>query len=77
LFTVYPRWTGVEKPVGKKYDYGLMPKGFVYEADNAALDLAAGRHESSVMPWLETIHMLEIMDQIRRQGGTVYPADKS
>jgi predicted dehydrogenase len=76
-FTVYPRWTGIEKPVGKKHDYGLMPKGFVYEADNAALDLLAGRHESSVMPWSETIHMLEIMDEIRRQGGTVYPADKS
>lgn len=74
-FTVYPRWTGVEKPVGKKYDYGLMPKGFVYEADNTALDLASGRHESTVMPWSETIHMLEIMDEIRRQGGTVYPAD--
>lgn len=75
-FTVYPQWTGSEKPQGKRYDYAQKAQGFIYEADNTALDIAAGRKESAVMPWSETIRVMEIMDEIRRQGGTVYPVDK-
>ena len=66
---------GVEKPKGKKYDYQRPQQGFIYEADNTALDLAAGKKESSIMPWSETIRVLEIMDEVRRQGGTKYPVD--
>ncbi|CAH0028185.1 unnamed protein product [Clonostachys rhizophaga] len=76
-FTVYPKWTGDEKPEGKKYDFVRPQQGFIYEADNTALDLAAGKKESAIMPWSETIRVLEIMDEIRRQGGTVYPVDKA
>lgn len=75
-FTVYPRWEGDEKPQGKKYDYEQKWQGFVYEADNTALDIAAGKKESNIMPWSETIRVMEIMDEIRRQGGCVYPHDK-
>lgn len=74
-FTVYPKWTGDVKPQGKKHDYERPQQGFIYEADNTALDLAAGKKESSIMPWSETIRVLEIMDEIRRQGGTKYPVD--
>ncbi|KAK6077409.1 dimeric dihydrodiol [Seiridium cupressi] len=74
-FTVYPKWTDDEKPQGKKHDYERPQQGFIYEADNTALDLAAGKKESSIMPWSETIRILEIMDEIRRQGGTKYPVD--
>ncbi|KAI0009690.1 hypothetical protein F4779DRAFT_357122 [Xylariaceae sp. FL0662B] len=74
-FTVYPRWTGDEKPEGKKYDYAQAAQGFIYEADNTALDIAAGKKESSIVPWSETIRVMEIMDEIRRQGGTKYPQD--
>lgn len=76
-FTVYPKWTSGEKPQGKKYDYKQAAQGFIYEADNTALDLAAGRRESPIMPWSETIRVMEIMDEVRRQGGTEYPQDKS
>lgn len=74
-FTVYPKWEGDEKPQGKKYDYEQKWQGFVYEADNTALDIAAGRKESEIMPWAETIRVMEIMDEVRRQGGTRYPQD--
>lgn len=74
-FTVYPKWTGDSKPEGKKYDYEKPQQGFIYEADNTALDLAAGKKSSSIMPWSETIRVLDIMDEIRRQGGTKYPVD--
>ncbi|KAI9150623.1 D-xylose 1-dehydrogenase (NADP(+)) [Paramyrothecium foliicola] len=76
-FTVYPKWTGEQKPEGKKYDFKRQQQGFIYEADNTALDLAAGKKESSIMPWSETIRVMEIMDEVRRQGGTVYPVDKA
>ncbi|CAJ2499822.1 Uu.00g026750.m01.CDS01 [Anthostomella pinea] len=75
-FTVYPKWTGDEKPQGKRYDYESAQQGFIYEADNTALDLAAGRKESAVMPWSETIRVMEIMDEVRRQGGCVYPRER-
>ncbi|ETN45367.1 uncharacterized protein HMPREF1541_09198 [Cyphellophora europaea CBS 101466] len=74
-FTVYPKWEGDEKPKGKKYDYEQKWQGFVYEADNTALDIAAGKKENSIMPWAETIRVMEIMDEVRRQGGTKYPHD--
>ncbi|KAJ1322947.1 D-xylose 1-dehydrogenase (NADP) [Microdochium nivale] len=79
-FTVFPKWTG-DGPGSKpeplaSYEYPLEPhQGFVYEADNAALDIAAGRKESTVMPWAETVRVMEIMDSIRKQGGTKYPQD--
>lgn len=76
-FTVYPKWEdGADKPEGKRYDYKQAAQGFIYEADNTALDLAAGRKESTILPWSETIRVMEIMDEIRRQGGTRYPQDE-
>lgn len=74
-FTVYPKWTSGEKPQGKTHDYKQTAQGFIYEADNTALDLAARRKESAIMPWSETIRVMEIMDEIRKQGGTKYPQD--
>lgn len=76
-FTVYPKWIDAEKPLGKKHDYKQAAQGFIYEADNTALDIAAGRKESPIMPWSETIRILEIIDEIRRQGGTSYPQDEA
>ncbi|TEA14310.1 putative D-xylose 1-dehydrogenase [Colletotrichum sidae] len=81
-FTVYPKfWRDqtlgiVERNAGKRYDYKAVGRGYYWEADNAALDVLAGRMESSIMPWAETIRVLEIMDEVRRQGGTVYPQDE-
>ncbi|KIW27991.1 uncharacterized protein PV07_07683 [Cladophialophora immunda] len=60
----------------KHYDYPRIGRGFFYEADNTALDIAAGRKESEIMPWKETIRVMEIMDEIRKQGGTKYPQDE-
>lgn len=75
-FVVYPKWTGSEKPPGRKYDYAEAAQGFIYEADNTALDIAAGRTESEIMPWAETVRVMEMMDEIRRQGGTRYVQDE-
>ncbi|KAJ5789764.1 uncharacterized protein N7518_006775 [Penicillium psychrosexuale] len=68
---LFPR----EQCQGKKYDFPPLGRGFVYEAEHTALDILEGRKESRTMPWAETIYMMEIMDEIRRQGNTVYPGE--
>ncbi|CAG7984079.1 unnamed protein product [Penicillium salamii] len=79
-FTVYPSFKmgagdEVSRSGGKKYDFSAPGRGFQYQADNIALDVLGGRLESSIVPQSETIRMMEIMDEIRRQGGTKYPTD--
>ena len=44
-----------------------------YEADEAARCLVAGKLESDGMPWAESILIMETMDEVRKQGGLVYP----
>ncbi|KAM0420643.1 hypothetical protein ACHAPT_011559 [Fusarium lateritium] len=70
-FTVYTD----EEPEGKKYEFERPGKGFYWEADAVAVDIAAGRTESQVMPWAETVRVLEILDEVRRQGGAKFPQD--
>ncbi|KAH7156009.1 dimeric dihydrodiol dehydrogenase [Dactylonectria macrodidyma] len=80
-FRVYPKFVGsavagtLSRAEGKLYDYPVLGKGYHFEADNTALDVLAGRLESSIMPWSETVRMMEVMDEVRRQGGTVYAGD--
>ena len=49
--------------------------GFYFEANAAALDVLAGRVESSVMPWAETRRMFQVLDGIRKANKVVYPQD--
>ncbi|KAM0275057.1 hypothetical protein ACHAQH_007618 [Verticillium albo-atrum] len=60
----------------KKYDFERPGMGFYWEADAVALDIAAGRTESAIMPWSETVRVMELMDEIRRQGGARFPQDE-
>ncbi|TDZ37519.1 D-xylose 1-dehydrogenase [Colletotrichum trifolii] len=59
----------------KTFSFERPGRGFYWEADAVAVDIAAGRKESAVMPWAETIRVMEIMDEIRRQGGAKFPQD--
>ena len=47
--------------------------GFGWEADEVARCLAAGKKESERMPLRDTILMMEVFDEIRRQGEFVLP----
>ncbi|KAI1297796.1 dimeric dihydrodiol dehydrogenase [Xylaria venustula] len=80
-FVVYPKFvsdsgSSNERGEGKRYDFTVEGRGYTYEQDATALDVLAGKKESDVMPWAETLRVMEIMDEIRRQGGTVYAVDK-
>jgi predicted dehydrogenase len=59
----------------EKFEFEWPGRGFYWEADAVALDIAAGKTESAVMPWSETIRVMEMMDEIRRQGGAKFPQD--
>lgn len=59
----------------EKFEFERPGKGLYWEADSVALEVAAGRKESETMPWAETIRLMELMDDVRRQGGVVFPQD--
>ncbi|KPM37246.1 hypothetical protein AK830_g9305 [Neonectria ditissima] len=48
-------------------------QGMFWEADEAALAIIEGRKEGRNMDLKETIAVMEVMDEVRRQGGLVYP----
>jgi len=47
--------------------------GFAWEADEVALCIQAGKLESGRCPLSETVLMMEVFDEMRRQGGLVFP----
>ncbi|OAK96921.1 NAD(P)-binding protein [Phaeosphaeriaceae sp. SRC1lsM3a] len=59
----------------KKFEFERPGRGFYWEADAAALNIAAGRTENETMPWAETIRVMELLDEARRQGGVIFPQD--
>jgi predicted dehydrogenase len=59
----------------RKFEFERPGKGFYWEADAVALDIAAGRKESETMPWAETVRVMELLDEVRKQGGVIFPQD--
>lgn len=47
--------------------------GMYWEADEVARCLRDGKLESEGMSWDESVVIMEVMDEVRRQGGLVYP----
>jgi hypothetical protein len=47
--------------------------GMYWEADEVARCLRDGKLESEGMPWEESIVIMEVMDEVRKQGGLTYP----
>ncbi|KAK9860465.1 hypothetical protein MYU51_005409 [Penicillium brevicompactum] len=71
-FTLYPR----DNDSGRKeYAFSHPGYGFYYEADAVAQDIAADKTQNSVMPWDETLRVLELMDGVRERGGARFPQD--
>lgn len=64
---------GEEEP--KKYEFENPGRGFFWEADAVAVDIQAGRTQNELMPWAETIRVLQILDETRRQGGAKFPQE--
>ena len=54
---------------------GRHPGGFQYQAAEAARQIAAGATSSPLMSWQASVEVMEIMDEVRRQLGVVYPGE--
>ncbi|KAG4434822.1 hypothetical protein IFR05_009693 [Cadophora sp. M221] len=50
--------------------------GFYFEADAVAADILAGRKENDIMPLEESVRIIRIMDEIRKDAGVVYSQDQ-
>ena len=81
-FTIYLKKADVtardvldEESKGKTYSFPSVGRGFFWEADAVAVDIAAGRKESAIMPHAESLRVMEMLDGIRRQGGATFPQD--
>lgn len=48
-------------------------RGHYWEADEVARCLRDGKVESETMPWEESIVIMDVMDEVRRQGDLKYP----
>ncbi|MDU0348543.1 Gfo/Idh/MocA family oxidoreductase [Actinomyces sp. MRS3W] len=61
---------------GTQYDWdATFAGGFQFQAAEVARCLAAGKTESETMPWQATLEVLEMMDEIRRQIGLLFPGE--
>lgn len=79
-FTVYkktPPGSVKKHELAQKFDYPEPGRGFIHEIDNTGKDIIDGRQQSTIMPWSETINVMKIMDEIRKQGGTKYSVDET
>jgi predicted dehydrogenase len=79
-FTLYPKAregtsTLESGPSTKRYQVEHEGFGMFWEADSVALDITAGKTENAIMPWRETLQVMEMMDEVRRQGGARFPQD--
>lgn len=43
----------------QKFDFEKPGRGFYFEADAVALDIAAGRSQNNLVPWEETLRIME------------------
>jgi predicted dehydrogenase len=68
---------GEDSVAASEQTFSFAPPGnaLYWEADAVALDIAQGRTENQAMPWSETLRIMDMMDEIRRQGGARFPQD--
>ncbi|KAL2860709.1 Gfo/Idh/MocA family protein [Aspergillus lucknowensis] len=77
-FSVCPKIKlGSPPEEGRKYEFEVEGKGFYFEADAAAESISQGRKENEIMPLAETVRVMEILDEIRRQGGATFPQEEA
>ncbi|HET7398268.1 MAG TPA: Gfo/Idh/MocA family oxidoreductase [Intrasporangium sp.] len=71
------RLVGRDGEVLDGYDGSLdgEVRGLSFEAAEVARCLADGRQESPLLPWSETVRVMELLDEVRRQVGVSYPGE--
>lgn len=59
----------------KRIEVPFTANGYTYEAAEVHRCLREGKLESPIMPWAETIAIMETMDALRKQWGLRYPME--
>ncbi|KAF2853764.1 NAD(P)-binding protein [Plenodomus tracheiphilus IPT5] len=73
-FTLYTKDATIPA-TGKRYEFEISGSGLIWEADAVAADIAAKRTQNEEMPWKETVRVMRILDEVRKQGGARFPGD--
>ena len=70
-------WGPEAEKDGKKgteeYEEKIPGHGMFWEADEAARGVRDGKGESEGLTWEESVVIMEVMDEVRKQGGIEYP----
>lgn len=66
------------KDMGADFEYQDITKeipghGMFWEADECYRCLKEGKKQSSGLDWQESLVIMEVMDEVRKQNGMVYP----
>jgi len=62
-----------KEPMVEEHKVDLPGHGLFYEADEVARCLRDKKLESDTLSWDESIVIMELMDEVRKQGGMKYP----
>ena len=57
------------------FSVSLVGVGYTYEAVEVARCLRAGETQSPLVPWADTLAVMEVLDTVRQQIGVRYPSD--
>lgn len=49
--------------------------GLFFQADEVGRCLRQGKTQSEIMPWEESVLVMDVMDEVRRQGEVKYPEE--
>lgn len=63
----------VDGQAPREIEHAFEVNGYEYEIREAQRCVAAGKLQSDVMTWEQTIAMMRIMDEVRRQNGMCFP----
>jgi predicted dehydrogenase len=69
--------SALDGTIMERYDEAHEGGGLRHQAAEVARCLADGRLESAVMPLDESLSVMKTLDEVRRQIGLVYPAERS
>lgn len=57
----------------KLFEFEVKANGYEYEAEEVAKCIRAGKKQSDLWSWNDSIEMITVMDSIRKECGIVYP----
>jgi len=66
----------VEGEAPQKFEFPITGEGFYLQADEAARCIRDGKKECETMSWNESVEVMKVMDEMRKQGGLIYPSEK-